>query len=177
MALKIIPIFFSIFTGLYLFSWRHYALVNMHWSGVPSTLPLVLYAASGFEAACSLSCQIKNAERNGPLAIFISYGIMIAIAFTYQLAFYGALGNSLAVLQEYTGIFPIVTDFIARICFNGNDNTRQFSIWLLPHLPLALVMAYYLVIHGTYMQWLAMGIFFSKRRLRRLTGLDCLSGV
>lgn len=108
MALKIIPIFFSIFTGLYLFSWRHYAVVNMHWAGIPSTLPLVLYAASGFEAACSLSCQIKNAERNGPLAIFISYGIMVAIAFTYQLAFYGAVGNSLAVLQEYTGIFPLL---------------------------------------------------------------------
>ena len=108
MALKIIPIFFSIFAGLYLFSWRHYAVANMHWAGIPSTLPLVLYAASGFEAACSLSCQIKNAERNGPLAIFISYGIMIAIAFTYQLAFYGAVGNSLAALQEYTGIFPLL---------------------------------------------------------------------
>ena len=108
MALKIIPIFFSIFTGLYLFSWRHYAVANMQFSGIPSTLPLVLYAASGFEAACSLSCQIKNAERNGPLAIYISYGIMIAIAFIYQLAFYGAVGNSLAMLQEYTGIFPLL---------------------------------------------------------------------
>ncbi len=108
MSLKIIPIFFSIFAGLYLFSWRNYALVNMHWEGVPSTLPLVLYAATGFEAACSLSCKIKDAHRNGPLAIFISYGIMIAIAFTYQLAFYGAMGNSLAALQEYTGIFPLL---------------------------------------------------------------------
>lgn len=108
MVLKIIPIFFSICTGLYLFSWRHYAITNMYWSGIPSSLPLVLYAASGFEAACSLSCQIKNAERNGPLAIYISYGIMIAIATLYQFAFYGAVGNALGVLQEYTGIFPLL---------------------------------------------------------------------
>ena len=108
MVLKIIPIFFSIFAGLYLFSWKRYAISNMYWAGVPSSLPLVLYAVSGFEAACSLSCQIRDAERNGPLAIYISYVIMLAIAFIYQFAFYGAVGNALALLQEYTGIFPLL---------------------------------------------------------------------
>jgi APA family basic amino acid/polyamine antiporter len=108
MVLKIVPIFFSIFTGLYLFSWRYYALCDMKWAGVPSSLPLVLYAVSGFEAACSLSCQIRNAERNGPLAIYISYAIMLSIAFIYQFAFYGAVGNALGALQEYTGIFPLL---------------------------------------------------------------------
>lgn len=108
MVLKIIPIFFSIFTGLYLFSWRNYSVANLQWSGIPSSLPLVLYAVSGFEAACSLSCQIRNAKRNGPLAIYISYGIMLSIAFIYQFAFYGAVGNTLASVQNYTGIFPLL---------------------------------------------------------------------
>jgi amino acid transporter len=108
MVLKIIPIFFSIFTGLYLFSWRNYTVADLNWSGIPSSLPLVLYAVSGFEAACSLSCQIRNAERNGPLAIYISYGIMLTIAFIYQFAFYGAVGNALVPLQAYTGIFPLL---------------------------------------------------------------------
>lgn len=108
MVFKIIPIFFSIFTGLFLFSWKHYSVANLHWAGIPSSLPLVLYAASGFEAACSLSCQIRNAKRNGPLAIYVSYVIMIAIAFMYQFAFYGAVGNVLASLQSYTEIFPVL---------------------------------------------------------------------
>jgi APA family basic amino acid/polyamine antiporter len=108
MVLKIIPIFFAIFSGFYLFSWRNYTLANLQWAGIPSSLPLVLYAVSGFEAACSLSCQIRDAKRNGPLAIYISYGIMLTIAFVYQFVFYGAAGNALASLQEYTGIFPLL---------------------------------------------------------------------
>lgn len=108
MVLKIVPIVFSILTGIYLFSLRNYSVTSMQWDGLPSSLPLVLYAASGFEAACSLSCQIKNAGRNAPLAIFISYGVMIAIAFVYQLFFYGAVGNSLAEQSNYLGIFPLL---------------------------------------------------------------------
>jgi len=107
-ALKIIPIFFTIFAGLTLFSWHNYAFVNMNFAGIPSALPLVLYAATGFEASCSLSCQIRDAERNGPLAIYISYAIMIAIAFTYQFVFYGALGSLLVGLTHYTEMFPML---------------------------------------------------------------------
>jgi APA family basic amino acid/polyamine antiporter len=116
MVLKIIPIFFTIFAGLTLFSWRNYACVNMNFAGIPSALPLVLYAATGFESACSLSCQIKNAQKNGPLAIFISYAIMLAIAFTYQFAFYGALGNSLIGLSHYTEIFPMLLGTLLPGC-------------------------------------------------------------
>lgn len=108
MVLKIIPILFSIFTGLYLFSSHNYALINLRFDQIPSTIPLVLYAASGFEAACSLSCKIRNAQRNGPLAIFISYGVMIFIAFLYQFAFYGAMGPRLTELADYRGIFPLL---------------------------------------------------------------------
>lgn len=108
MALKTIPIFFSIFTGLLLFNIRNYSLSNCYWEGIPSCLPLVLYAISGFEAACSLSCKIKDAHRNGPLAIFISYAIWACISLSYQFAFYGAMGLSLMGVEDYLGVFPLL---------------------------------------------------------------------
>ncbi len=107
-ALKSIPIFFSIFAGLFLLCPRNYALVNAHSDGVISSLPFVLYAISGFEAACSLSCKIKNAKRNAPRAIFISCAIWTCIASLYQLAFYGAVGAQLPALEGYKGIFPLL---------------------------------------------------------------------
>jgi amino acid transporter len=116
MVLKVIPIFFTIFVGLVLFSWHNYACINMNFAGIPSALPLVLYAATGFESACSLSCQIKNAKKNGPLAIFISYAIMLAIAFIYQFIFYGALGNALIGLSHYTEMFPVLLGTLLPGC-------------------------------------------------------------
>lgn len=119
MALKIVPIFFSITTGLFLFSRSNVAPIHMLWDGIPSALPLALYVATGFEAACSLSAKIRNAQRNAPRAIFISYGIMLAIAFIYQFAMYGALGGSLARLtgkQGFLGIFPLLLDRLMPGC-------------------------------------------------------------
>lgn len=111
-ALKTIPIFFSIFTGLFLFDLRNYSLVNMNFDGIATSLPLVLYAISGFEAACSLSCKIKDAHKNGPLAIYISYGIWTLITLLYQLTFYGAVGTSLHFTSNYLGIFPLLLGMI-----------------------------------------------------------------
>ena len=70
-------------------------------------MPLVLYVFTGFEASCSLSTHIENAEVNGPRAIFISYGIAVAIVFLYQFFFYGSLGLYLGTLAGgYLDMFP-----------------------------------------------------------------------
>lgn len=112
-AFKSIPIFFAILAGFFLFTESNYTSANVIWSGVPSTLPLVIYATMGFEAACSLSSNIKNAKRNAPLAVLISYAIAICIITLYQFFFYGALGSSLALQETYRESYPRLVGLIA----------------------------------------------------------------
>lgn len=106
MTLKASAILFAIFGGIFLFQSNNFSPENLIVSGIPSSLPLVLYAAMGFEAACSLSSRIENPQKNGPLAIFISYSIVITVITLYQLFFYGALGQTLAEFESYRQAFP-----------------------------------------------------------------------
>lgn len=103
---KCLPIGFVIVSGLYL--WNPGNLADHHyvWQGLSSTLPLVLYAAMGFEATCSLSDKIKNASRNGPIAIYVSYAIALSIMTLYQAIFYIALGDQLVTFASYREAFP-----------------------------------------------------------------------
>lgn len=105
--LKLIPILFVFFSGLYLFSGAHFTPDTFIWSGVPLSVPFILYVFTGFEASCSLSTQIIDPKKNAPRAIFISYGIAVAIVFFYQLFFYGSLGMYLGTLAGgYLDMFP-----------------------------------------------------------------------
>lgn len=104
-AAKMVPIVFAILCGFYFFHGSFFIADAYLWSGIPTTIPFVLYGVIGFEAACLLSKKLENAERNGPLAIIISFCIVIALTILYQLAFYGALGT---LLQQahFTTVFP-----------------------------------------------------------------------
>lgn len=103
---KTFPIFFAILTGLYLLQSDNFSYAHVQWEGVSSSLPLVIYAVIGFEAACSMSSKIKNAEKNAPLAVLISFAIVISIATLYQALFYGALGQQLAQCSGHCETFP-----------------------------------------------------------------------
>jgi len=106
LLIKMVPITFVILLGLFFISPTAFASSPIIWSGIPSSLPLVLYAAAGFEATCSLSSKILHAERNGPRAIFISFGIVMALVFLFQFLFYALLGTQLAAQASYLGAFP-----------------------------------------------------------------------
>lgn len=110
--LKLIPITFAILAGIFLFQSTNISYTHRLWSGIPSILPFLFYATMGFEAACLLCNKIKNPERNAPRAILISYGITLAIASTYQLLFYGALGSVLSKFATcdagYLYAFPLL---------------------------------------------------------------------
>ncbi len=107
LVLKMVPIWFVVLCGIFIIKGTNLSLANVHFEGILSTIPIVLYAAAGFEATCSLSCRIENARRNGPLAIFISYGFVMLIAFLYQFFFYGAVGSALANQSSYLAAFPL----------------------------------------------------------------------
>jgi amino acid transporter len=106
MILKFIPITFAIFSGLFIFSGAHFTPATLLWTGIPTSIPLVLYAFSGFEASCSLSRSIIDPEKNAPRAILISYALVIIIVMLYQSIFFGNLGMALAQLPDYREAFP-----------------------------------------------------------------------
>ncbi len=112
---KLIPLFFVIFTGLYLLNPTDIAYVFTNVPDTLSTIPLVLFAFLGFEATCSISSKIENAQYNGPRAILYSYAIVICIYILFQLLFFTSVGSQLMQASSFTAAFPLL---IAKIAPN-----------------------------------------------------------
>lgn len=111
MLLKVIPVLFIIITGMIFFD-----VVNIDnniiWSSVPLSIPLIIYAFSGFEASCSLSAHIQNAEKNAPKATLTAFFLIATLCALYQLMFYGMIGADLGKLSHYFEIFPAIINKI-----------------------------------------------------------------
>ncbi len=121
--LKLIPLLFAILTGILLFSPTSFNTTTALWSGVPASVPFVLFAFIGFEASCSLSQSIKNSDKNAAKAILISYLAVVSIVVLYQLMFYGALGPKLTQLGSYLEAFPTLIQY-----FSSNIKTQHILI-------------------------------------------------
>lgn len=106
MVLKLLPILFAILSCLYLFNYWSMPPETFLWEGIPSTLPLVLYAFIGFEVATSISRNIENAKENAPKVILYSYLIVISFTIIYQLFFFLAVGTDLMTQTDFMGAFP-----------------------------------------------------------------------
>jgi APA family basic amino acid/polyamine antiporter len=104
--LKALPIFAVIGIGVSFFKTEHVQASNQLWEGIPTALPLVIFAMTGFESACSISSKIRNARVNAPRAVFISYAIMMSLVVSYQCAVYGLFGPQLGHLSSYREMFP-----------------------------------------------------------------------
>ena len=121
--MKLVPTLFVILTGLFFAQGSFFTSETVRFSGIPSSIPLVLYAFSGFEASCSLSRHIINPQRNGPRAILISFSIILTCMFLFQLLFYGTVGPSLGTLTGgYLEIFPA---FLEKVASPGFKDTLQ----------------------------------------------------
>lgn len=103
---KTFPLFFAIASGIFLFNGDNLTPTVSLSDSISSSLPLVIYAVIGFEAACSISSKIKDAKKNAPLAVLISFVTVILIATLYQTIFYGALGEKLAKCIGHCDTFP-----------------------------------------------------------------------
>lgn len=108
LCMKLVPIFFVLFSGLLLFSTNNLTTDTFDATQFISTMPLVLFAALGFEATASLSNNIQDAKRNGPRAIFISYAIVVTLNVLYQLFFYSSVGSALAQAGGFLQAFPLL---------------------------------------------------------------------
>jgi len=112
LVFKMIPIAFLIFVGIFFMQGTNFVVTQPVLPSITGTLPLVLYATLGFEAACSLSSKIKDAHKNAPRAVLISYGLIILLYCLYQLIFYGVLGTTLAQQSDFRGAFPALLYYI-----------------------------------------------------------------
>ncbi len=131
--IKMVPILFVILTGVFFLSGGNFGEGTLLWTGVPLSVPLVLFAFAGFEASCSLSTRIQDAKRNGPRAIFISYAIVVTIIFLYQLLFYGALGMALGKLAGgYLEAFPA---YLGKVPFS--DESFKMTVQNILHIAIA----------------------------------------
>lgn len=115
-ALKITPILFVIIAGAWYLNPSSITIMAPSLSSFSSTIPLVLYAFLGFEAAVSLSGNIENAQRNGPRAIIISYVSVIALYMLYQLLVYISAGDQLAAQTSYLTMFPTIIQTLFASC-------------------------------------------------------------
>lgn len=108
---KMLPVVFIILSGMIFFNTESLTIGTQSMQDFYTTLPLVLYAILGFEAACSLSNQIENPEKNAPLAVLISFGVVITLSLLYQFFFYALIGPNLAG-AHYSSIFGMYIDKI-----------------------------------------------------------------
>lgn len=123
MVFKITPILFAILSCLYLY--KHWSIPSdtLLWSGIPTTIPLVLFAFTGFEACCSISGSLENAEKNGPRVIFLTYGLVVGVTILYQLFFFFAAGSALMTQTSYLDIFPTL---FKTLGFDGHLLSHHF---------------------------------------------------
>ena len=117
LCMKLIPILFVVFMGMFFFSTDNLTSSSPEAYQFISAMPLVLFAALGFEATTSLSGNIKDAKRNGPRAILISYLTVVCLNVLYQLFFYDVLGSTLAQASGFLQAFPLL---INKCCGNNS---------------------------------------------------------
>ncbi len=129
--LKLIPMAFAILSGLFLFNVQNFSIPYRIYAGIPSTIPLILYAFIGFEVTISISRSIANPEKNAPRAVLYSYLIAVAIATLFQLIFWGNLGTILAAQASYLGAYPAL---LAKL-FSNPQTAIMFKGFL--HLAIA----------------------------------------
>lgn len=125
LCMKLVPIFFVLLIGLFLFSADNISSATFDPMQFIGAMPLVLFAALGFEATTSLSSNIKDAKRNGPRAILISYLIVVSLNVLYQLFFYGVVGSALAQAAGFLQAFPLL---IGTCCSTSSIGAVMQSI-------------------------------------------------
>lgn len=111
-VLKLTPILFAVLGGLFLISTTPATFTPLLWSGIPLSIPFVLYTFIGFEAACSLSQSIENPSVNGPRAIYISFALAVALNIVYQFLFFAATQGALMTQTNYLDAFPVLLSYL-----------------------------------------------------------------
>lgn len=109
---KSIPVLFVIGAGIFALQSISVAVETIDLFSLTSSLPFVLYSFTGFEAACAMSRNIENPQKNAPKAIFFSFFIVIGIYTIFQLLMAIMLMPNIANLIDYKDAFPYITQHL-----------------------------------------------------------------
>jgi amino acid transporter len=113
-AAKTVPMILLIMLGIYHFDIN---ILNSFPFTTPYTsfifmLPSVLYCFSGFEAACSISRNIENAQVNAPKAIFYSFFTVILIYIAFQSLTSMMLMPNIGNISSYAQAYPYLMTLV-----------------------------------------------------------------
>jgi amino acid transporter len=106
---KGLAVFFVIAAGIMLFKSDVQFLAILDYGSIISTIPLVLYSLTGFEASCSLSRRIENPAKNAPKAVYFSFFIALLLYSAFQFLVYNVLQEHALELSGYKDLFPFLT--------------------------------------------------------------------
>lgn len=113
-AAKTIPMILLIILGIYHLDLEVFSLFpfNAPYMNFIFTLPSVLYCFSGFEAACSVSRNIENAQINAPKAIFYSFFSIILLYITFQTLIGTMLMPNISKIDDYAQAYPYLMHLV-----------------------------------------------------------------
>lgn len=110
---KTMPIFMLIALGIYHFNINLFAVYQpLSFLSFITMLPSVLYCFTGFEATCSVSRNIENAEINGPKAIFYSFFSIILIYVIFQTLISMMLLPHINQFETYAQAYPFLMTLV-----------------------------------------------------------------
>ena len=128
---KAIPILLIICLGIYELPNFQLNLQLPNVDNISTAIPLALYCLAGFEAACSLSRKIKNPEKNGPIAIFYSFFIIIGVYSIFQLLVSGMLLKNINQVQSYDDAFPYFASLITSSKTISSKISNFFNLFII----------------------------------------------
>lgn len=120
--LKCVPITIALYAALRLFDSAMITPDTILWEGIAPCIPLGIFAFAGFEASCSLSKTIKNSQRNAPLAIIISYAIVLVVITLFQTGLFGIFGMHLGSFTHFAEPF----DYALSYLYGAETNLTNF---------------------------------------------------
>lgn len=103
---KSLPILLVVVFGILTFQSASIELTEFDFLKLAGTLPFVLYSCSGFEAACAMSRNIQDPEKNAPKAIFYSFFFIIMIYALFQFFVAFLLLPNITNVHDYKDAFP-----------------------------------------------------------------------
>lgn len=93
-------------------------------------LPVALYSFSGFEAACSVSRNLENPEKNAPKAIFYSFFTVVLIYLMFQTLMSFLLKPVIGNLHSYAQAYPYLMSLTPASALIQSKLTTLLSFFI-----------------------------------------------
>lgn len=117
-TLKAIPIIFAFIIGFLSFNPSFFTVNATNISNSIMTVSIAAFAMLGFEVICAVGHLIEDSERQIKKVIISAFLIVASINILFQVCIFGALGNSLAILN--TPILALGLQALPTMPFLGN---------------------------------------------------------